>query len=592
MRFTQPRFFWRQFAAYVALLLVSATIIALAVNRRMEAAWTSSLEKTLRAGCGLLSPYAEEVLARGAAGEIQARVEQLGLDSRLRTTLISTEGRVVGDSHEDPKDMEGHGSRPEFLQAIAEGVGVSERFSHTLGYAMLYVAKPVRRGGETLGVIRLAMPLEEVDAQLAANRMSIVLATSIGLGVALLLGLFVAWTLARPLEDLTRVANAMGEGDYEQRVEFDRNDEFGHLGESLNRIGAEVARRIAAVSRDDAQLRAMLAVMVEGVLAIDESDHILFINDAAKTMFDVELEECHGRSLWELAPISELQGLTKRTRSSSALARAEFDMFRTGKEQVIDAHAAPLQAGDESGLVIVLHDITDLRRLERVRRDFVANVSHELKTPLASIKGFVETLLDGALHDPEHNERFLARIDANVERLNELVSDLLSLARIESQEKSIKRELVDWRPIIEEVRLSKEDLMRRKGLSWGSRGFDERARVMGNAKAMRQVVDNLVDNAIKYTSAGEITVRFEIQGNEGVLLVCDTGLGIPAEDLDRIFERFYRVDRARSREVGGTGLGLSIVKHLVLSLGGRVSVESRVGQGTCFRVSLPMGLPS
>jgi len=275
-------------------------------------------------------------------------------------------------------------------------------------------------------------------------------------------------------------------------------------------------------------------------------------------------------------------------RKSRAAARKEIELHRAGKELVLNAHASPFQGGGRRGVVVVVHDVSDLRRLENVRRDFVANVSHELKTPLAVIKGFVETLLDGALHDEENGERFLGRIDANVDRLTHLVTDLLSLAHIESRGGSIEKRAVDWCWIVEEVLERHQAVAERKGLDLVPSLSDGPFRVLGDGEAMTQVLDNLVGNALKYTAEGRIEVSLERAGDRGLLRVRDTGLGIPSGDRERIFERFYRVDKARSRELGGTGLGLSIVKHLVLSMDGEVSVESEIGHGSVFTVSLPL----
>jgi len=267
----------------------------------------------------------------------------------------------------------------------------------------------------------------------------------------------------------------------------------------------------------------------------------------------------------------------------------EVELFRGGKERVFQAHASPFQGGGEAGFVLVLHDISELRRLERVRRDFVANVSHELKTPLTSIQGFVETLLSGALHDEANNVRFLKTIEANVKRITSLVSDLLSLARIESGQLVINSVPVDWREVLDPVLRLREPALTAKGLVLEVRGREKPLRVRGDREAMTQVLDNLVDNAIQYTpSQGRIVVRLAAQDGRGTVAVEDSGIGIPSADLDRIFERFYRVDKARSRAAGGTGLGLSIVKNLVVRMDGEVRVASVEGKGSTFTVLLPL----
>jgi two-component system phosphate regulon sensor histidine kinase PhoR len=368
-----------------------------------------------------------------------------------------------------------------------------------------------------------------------------------------------------------------------------RTDEIGLLGQTLNELGAEITRRIATLSQEDAQLRAVLASMIEGVVAVDEEDRVAFINQAARALLEIGEPAPVGRSLWDLAPIRELQDMLARARTTGSQEPLEVDLFRGGKERVFQVHASPFQGGGKGGFVLVLHDITELRRLERVRRDFVANVSHELKTPLTSIQGFVETLLSGALHDEHNNVQFLQRIDANVKRLTNLVTDLLSLSRIESGQLAVERTAVDWREVLDGVLRLREPALSAKGLRLDVLGRERALRVRGDKEAMTQVLDNLVDNAIQYTSApGRITLRLSSQDGFGLMAVADTGIGIPSSDLDRVFERFYRVDKARSRAAGGTGLGLSIVKNLVLRMEGEVRVASVEGQGSTFTVLLPL----
>jgi two-component system phosphate regulon sensor histidine kinase PhoR len=329
--------------------------------------------------------------------------------------------------------------------------------------------------------------------------------------------------------------------------------------------------------------------MIEGVVAVDEEDRVAFINGAARELLELGERAPEGVSLWSLAPIRELQELLEHARATGAHEVREVELYRGGKERVFQAHASPFQGGGKVGFVLVLHDISELRRLERVRRDFVANVSHELKTPLTSIQGFVETLLSGALHDEQNNVRFLRTIEANVKRLTRLVSDLLSLARIESGQLVIDSAAVDWREVLDQVLRLREPALTAKKLTLEVRGREQPLRVRGDREAMTQVLDNLVDNAIQYTpTPGRIVVRLSRKNGQGAVAVEDTGIGIPSADLDRVFERFYRVDKARSRAAGGTGLGLSIVKNLVLRMDGEVSVASVEGQGSTFTVVLPL----
>ena len=581
---TRQSFFWKLFASYGALLLVTAGTIGLLVDRWLTDSLRSGLEESLSDGCELLSPLAERAF-RGEEEGLQAVLVRLGEETGLRITLIQPSGRVLGDSDEDPVVMDDHGNRPEVLASRDSAFGISERYSRTVGKDMVYAA---HRLPDELGIVRVAVPLEDVDQQLAAARRGVVSGSAIGFAIALVLGWVVARRSAAPIREMTAVAEDLRAGKYDSRVRSVGRDEVGILGDTLNRLAAEVTERIATISQDDAQLRAMLAGMVEGVVAVDEEDRVVFCNQAARRLLAMGEGEPVGRRVWELAPIVGLGELLEEARSTDTPRRAEIEFLRSEREHIVDVHASRFRGGGRTGIVVVVHDITELRRLERIRRDFVANVSHELKTPLTSIKGFVETLLSGALHDEQNNERFLKRIDANVDRLTHLVTDLLSLARVESQEDP-HRTLVDWRGVVREVTARHEDAARRKRLTLDL-DAEEEVVVLGDREAMVQVYDNLLDNAIKYTPApGRVDVRLWSEDGHGLLEVRDTGIGIPAADTERVFERFYRVDKARSREIGGTGLGLSIVKNLVLRMDGEVRIESEEDHGTRFVVDLPMG---
>ncbi|MEW6072121.1 MAG: ATP-binding protein [Planctomycetota bacterium] len=584
----RPRLFWSLAASYVAVLLVTAAVVAVLVDRRLEENLLRSLEGMLADECILLEPLAESALGGPGDAEVQAWLEDAGRRSGHRLTLIRPDGVVVADSHEDPRRMGDHRHRPEVVAARERGAGVSVRFSRTVGYEMLYVAHDLRREGASLGVVRVSMPLAAVEAEKRSVRRVIGIGTAAGFVLALGVGLLLARRFTAPIAAMTRVAEDLHRGEYGSRVAVERRDELGTLANVLNRLGRELAERIAALSREDARLRAILAGMVEGVVAVDERDRIAFCNAAARGFLALGDGELQGTELWERTASRELVELIDEARATAATARGELEIVRGDRDRVLAAQASPFAGGGRSGLVVVLHDITELRRLERVRRDFVANVSHELKTPLTAIQGFVETLLGGALHDETNNARFLGRIAANVERLNHLVSDLLSLARIESRADAVHLEPVDWREVLPEVVRRLAEVIERKGLVCEMPAEGEEMRVRGDREAMIQVAGNLLDNAIQYTPApGMIRIRLRAEGAHVVLEVEDTGIGIPAADLDRVFERFYRVDKARSRGLGGTGLGLSIVKNLVLNMGGEVRVRSVEGEGSTFAVRLP-----
>jgi two-component system phosphate regulon sensor histidine kinase PhoR len=576
-------FFWRLLATGSALVLLTALAIGWLVERQAAHSVAERQWDELEDACALLVQFAQQALERGDA-TVQADARRIGAATGLRVTVVRSGGEVLADSAlEDPELMENHGQRPEIVAALSAPTGRAQRTSRTVGYEARFVARALQRDGRPLGFVRVSLPVEHGGL---AARTPLLVGAGVGLVLALLCAVHLARRTTTPIQEMTRVAEELRAGRYEGRA-VTAPGEVGLLADTLDRLGAEVTERIARISAEDAQLRAMFAGMVEGVIAVDEEDRIRFCNQAARRMLVLPQVKLDGQKLWELVRVAGLQELLDEERKKGALSHAELGIGPEGRRRVLAAHAGAFEGGGRSGLVIVLHDITEVRRLEQIRRDFVANVSHELKTPLTSIKGFVETLLSGALHETQKAEQFLRRIDVNVERLHYLVSDLLSLARIESQGAEVALAPVDWRVVLRDVLRRHKHAAELKGLALSA---DEHSLVvMGDTEAMTQVLDNLVDNALQYTPApGRVHVRLEARDGVGCLSVEDTGVGIPKEDLERVFERFYRVDKARSRAVGGTGLGLSIVKHLVLAMHGQVTVESELGRGSRFKVQIPL----
>jgi two-component system phosphate regulon sensor histidine kinase PhoR len=585
----RSRFFWKLYASYALLVLATTAIVGSLVHRQMSQSLLTEVATSLGDKTRLVEPYALRAFDEDRPAAIEAEIAALGRETGLRITLIRPDGTVVGDSEHDPRSMDNHGERPEVVAAQTRPVGFARRYSHTVQQHMLYAAIAVRRDGRLRGTVRTAVPLEAIAARLTTMRRAIAAGAVIGVLAALLVGIAVARRITAPVADMTRAAAAMRDGRYEARVRQLPRDEIGILGDALNRLGAELTHRIATVSHDQAQLRAMMAGMVEGVIAVDDQDRVLYSNKAARTLLGVDAGGGQGRWLWEVVRLTELATLVAEARARRVPVRRELAVYRGATELALDAHATAFAVHGAGGVVVVLHDVTDLRRLERIRRDFVANVSHELKTPLTSIKGYLETLLDGALYDQENNLRFLRKIEAHVARLTDLVRDLLDLAYIEAREGSLPLAPVDWRQVLDEAVRRYEGAVERKGLTYRVAGTAEPVIVLGERGAMTNVIDNLLDNAIKYTpSSGTVSITLERDGAFAELVVEDTGVGIPEQDRERIFERFYRVDKARSRELGGTGLGLSIVKHCVHAMGGTIRVESAPRRGSRFIVRLPL----
>lgn len=407
---------------------------------------------------------------------------------------------------------------------------------------------------------------------------------------ALLLIWMIGRTFARhvtkPFKEITAVARGLAQGQLDRRVTVQSGDELADLGRVMNRMAADLEAKVTEITEDRARLQAILSSMVEGVLVLDRDSKILLMNAAIERMFQLESSTAVGRLLIEVFRHHQLHQLVQKVLESEVEPSEEIVMA-VPEERIFTVQASVSQKGGIAA-VLVFHDVTNLKRLERVRKDFVANVSHELRTPLTSIKGYIEALIDGAKDDPQKCAEFLGIIEKHADQLNALLSDLLQLSTIESGQYQWRRGSVSVSDLIGKAVHLLRPLAEKKGQAILVSPAEGVGPVIGDADKLTEVLINLIDNAIKYTpDGGRITVEARPRESAVEIAVSDTGIGIPSKEISRIFERFYRVDRARFREIGGTGLGLSIVKHIVEAHGGKVSVESQIGKGSRFVVSLP-----
>ena len=592
------RFFWKLYLAFAVLVLVTLAATGFLVHQQLRSSLLADVETRLFDMATSLVPYSLDVFGRyeqqvsrdgraafDATG--QAQINRMGEQTDTRITLVAPDGVVVADSDRDPRAIDNHGTRPEIVASKTSPYGVSRRFSRTLEQSLLYVAITVRDGDQEAGTVRTSIPLVDLDARLAALRNTLALGAALGMLVALGVGLFVARRITAPVTRMTEVAEGLREGRYDLRIETQSDDEFGLLGATLNRLADELTNRIATLAEQRAQLGAMVAGLQDGVFAVDEYDNLLLHNQSAQRFLDLR-EGLSGEILWETIAVPELASMCAQARESGVPTAHEIHVTRGDATYVLSARATSFESDGQRGVVAVLHDITNLRRLERIRTEFVANVSHELKTPLTSIRGYVETLINGAIHDDENNLRFLSKIEQQVDRLTAMVSDVLSLARIEATGDVAEKTIIDWRPVVQGVIERYREAGELDDHVCTVEISDEAVTIAADEESMTQVLDNLIDNAIKYTPAGgTVTVRAHEHDGFAVLEVEDTGIGVSAADRERIFERFFRTDRARSRDTGGTGLGLAIVKHLAQGFGGEVRVTSELGRGSRFALWTP-----
>ena len=562
------------------------------VSRALEAQAVARLQSTMVTQAGLLHDSFAPLLD-GSPGEpaFQARAQRYARILGARVTVIAGDGTVLAESdRESVREIENHAGRPEVRRALDGQVGSDVRRSATVGRDLLYVAVPLERPGRPRAVLRLALPTHDVDAARALVRRTLAGGAVLAIAVALVIGLFVSRRVTRPLRGMEDAARRMAEGDLTQAVPVAGADEIAALGTALNRTAVALREKIERLGDEQAKVRTILDGMTEGVVALDDRGRLLLLNPAARAMFAVGNGIAEGRPFLEVIRQKELLDLVYEVRASGTPARHELELGPP-INRVVAARGAPVGLGPETpGVLLVLHDVTELRRLERVRSEFVANVSHELRTPLTCIKGYLETLLDGALDDPEHARRFLEVAGTHAERLDRLIDDLLELSNIESGRVTMVPMQLDLGDVVAGVAAMFERQTTQGGQTL-ERAVPAGLTVHADRDRLVQILVNLVDNAVKFTPEGG-RIRIEAEpGPDGrvAVRVRNTGVGIPSTELPRITERFYRVDKTRSREVGGTGLGLAIVKHLVQAHGGELLIESALGHGTTVSFTLPPG---
>lgn len=580
---------WKFFFVQTTLILISLTIIGIYVSFSFKEYYIRAITTQLKSNVLLIRDIVKADIQEKDMGRVDLLTKRLGREINTRLTIINPEGIVLGDSEEDPRKMENHSDRPEIKEAMRGGMGKSTRYSTTLKKEMMYLALTIRDPTHrVIGVVRVSISLDELKRRVGQIYRIIgwggLLAVIISLGISFAL----ARRVSRPISQMAQAAKMISKGDLSQRIRVDSRDEVGDLARSFNRMSEELERQMGDLSKEVSEKEAVLSSMIEGVLAIDRDEHVILINQAAQRMLELRPDDTLGKFHWEVIRNSEINNLFKEILKTHMQKTVEFQISPLD-EMTFMVHAAPIRArgGNILGVVAVFHDVTEIRRLEKVRMEFVANVSHELRTPLTSIKGFVETLKRGALDEGENALNFLDIIERHTDRLNRLITDLLELSRVESGKKKmdfqpIKVEELINRSISHFMEISNKSLQKIK-----CNIPSDLPMVLADEEGVETVLKNLLDNAIKYTpERGEIIITSVDRDDYIEIAVVDNGMGIPLKDLPHIFERFYRVDKTRSRELGGTGLGLSIVKHIIEAHGGAVSVDSEVGKGSRFSFTL------
>ena len=588
-RILRSRFLWELYAGYAVIIVATAVVVGVVLVRDGERDVLTQIHDGLQRDAVLVRDISAPFITSEPDSAFQQRIRALASRTGTRYTVIAADGRVLADSHEAPAGMDNHRDRPEIMAAANNGLGTSTRFSRTVSAQSMYLAIPVMKDGVLSGFVRTSATLEAIEHRRAAVRRGIEMALVLPVLAALAIGLLIARSFTQPLLDMTDAARAIAGGDYGRRLHIERGDEIGTLADALNSMNEQLKSQIDIMETDRNKTLAILAGMVEGVVAVDRGERVVHANAAAQAILGIDGRAALGRRIWEVTRVVEVSEALGEAMRQNRVRVSEVRIPTPQKDQVIQLTATPLRnAGDRiDGAVVVLHDVSELRQLESVRRDFVANISHELKTPLTAIRGLVETLIDDDTMDRDTHDRFIEKIRDQATRLSNLVSDLLTLSRLESGAGGLRFEAMDLRETVAESCRTQVHAADTKQVGLFAGVPDTPVTIEGDSEAMRELVDNLVSNAIKYTpSGGRVDVRLATENGSAVLEVADTGIGIPPEEQSRVFERFYRVDKARSRQLGGTGLGLSIVKHVALAHGGSVSLKSASGRGSTFRVQL------
>jgi two-component system, OmpR family, phosphate regulon sensor histidine kinase PhoR len=589
----ETRFYWKLFAGYVLLILFTAVMVAVASSVVLERAVLGGIITRLQATARLVTVFCVAGDQLRSGPEIQLALGQLDSPDDARITVINAAGIVLADNWEDPRVMENHAARPEVNAARTTGEGYSRRFSGTIEDDLMYYALRVDAHGTTLGFVRTSLRLDEITSNFQHLRYSIAGATLIGALIALVLGLVVSRQITAPLSQITLEIEHLAHGDTINTIHTNARDEVGALARSFNKLAGVIQQQLKDLDQDRMQLQAILGGMVEGVLAVDEDECILHLNRAAGRVLNLNPQQCIGKRTWEMVRIPPLVEKIKEVLESGCDEEAELNLMLGDTERRLHLAVSPLHdaEGQLTGAVVVIHDMTKLRQLEEIRRDFVANVSHELKTPLTAIRGLVETLIEDPAMDQVTHARFLIRIQLQADRLSKLVTDLLSLSRIESQADEMERRLIDLRQPAQEVFKRMLPQAEAKHIHLACALPQQPAQTWADHESISEAISNLLDNAIKYTPEhGQVELALTADERTITITVADNGIGIDHQHHERLFERFYRVDKARSRELGGTGLGLSIVKHIALSHDGTVSLTSQPGKGSTFRITIPINI--
>jgi len=573
--------FYKIFFSYLVIISLSFLLLDLFLREEVEKNLTSQIETEMMSYAKIIDLSPRE--------KITEQIGEMANISNCRVTLIDARGKVFADSEKDVTQMENHSNRPEVQEARLKGSGKSVRFSSSLNIDMLYVAVTIRNGEKINGYVRLARPLHDVQKVIQKMYESILGASAIAVIVSLLIALFISYRLAEPIRAMERFTEKLRQGEPVGAILLNTADETKKLADNINFLVEELKDKIRIANEEKSKLMTALTSMTEGVLIINAQGLIEFVSPVLGDMLSVRYEDVFGKTLMEAFRSAELQKiLTEFKRTGENITREiTLDMVEAVilNVSVSAVHGYP----QEDKTMIVFHDVTRLKKLEKVKEDFVANVTHEIRTPLTAIIGYLETIKNGAIGNIDETKKFVDIILNQAERLNRLVEDLLTLSHIELKELKFNFENVSINAAITNVISLVEAKAKEKKITIHNNVRENFPMIRADKDKLTQIFVNILDNAVKFTpESGRITIAAKEADAYTAVSISDTGIGVPRDEIQRLGERFYRVDRSRSRDLGGTGLGLSIVKHLMIAHGGRMEIESELGRGTTVSLLFPL----
>jgi len=589
--FLKSHYFWRTYLGYVAVGLVGTFLFAASLVPRAGEQVAENLAVTMQVTATSLERAVGPAIQNLDYDGVRDTVSDIAELTGLRVTVIDANGLVLADSHENPFSMDNHFRRPEIQSAYMGGEGRAQRYSYTLEEGFRYLARRVTQRDQFVGFVRVAKPASALATEMRQAQVGIITNAAFVAFLVLLVAFYLAARQTAKVEELTGVAQEIALGNFARRIPEGNSLGLKKLAETINQMARSSARRVSDVTADRNRLSTVFTCMVEGVIDVDMDQKILHINEAAARLLLVNENSCIGKPIWQEIRNQEITEALDQAITTQSVIKTQMRLNRESDQLVVDIYAASLSndEGEPIGAVLVLNDITELENLERVRTDFVANASHELKTPITAIRGLTETLLGDDEIEKETVTSFIERVHAQSLRLSQLVGDLMTISRLESSQAGEEFTRINFADLARQAVRAGQVTAEEKGQDLDAELPDTEVMVWGDRQNLSQLLDNLIDNAIKYTpNDGSITVKVSKDDENAILQVTDTGIGISPQFQQRVFERFYRVDKARSQSLGGTGLGLSIVKNIAEKHGGSIDVKSQLGSGSSFTIKLPL----